>query len=103
METYTYAAITHKPTGRQEFFNIKILDTQKAKMLTNASYIEFIAGAFGDMACKELRLNPRECRVSVMPPKGQKHKKYLRVLEGLAKEVVESTTVDLTGPEYQSQ
>ena len=103
METYTYAAITHKPTGRQEFFNIKILDTQKAKMLTDASYRGFIAGAFGDLACKELRLNPRECRTSIMPPKGKKHKKYLRVLDGLTKEVVEGTTIDLTGPGYQSQ
>jgi hypothetical protein len=100
---YLAAVITHKKTKTQTPFSIKVFDEQAERMLTEAGFRDFLVESFAGFALKELAMKPEESIVSVAQPNSEAHRKYQKILKGLPQDVIDGTTIDLTGPGYQRQ
>jgi hypothetical protein len=93
---YTCAQIENKRTQEKESFNLKLSKDQCGVLAKDETFQRRIAEAFGHAVCQKLGWNRGECRVSILPPFGASHEKYLGVLSKLRSEAVTGITVDVT-------
>lgn len=93
---FTCAQIVNNRTQKRETFNLKLTKEQCSKLAKDQTFQRRIAEAFGHAVCRRLHWNRGECQVSIIPPYGESHKKYLGAISDIKQEALDGLTIDVT-------
>lgn len=81
MQNETLSALIKHPQSNQQWVVwIKVAPAYRDRILTDEKLNASISQKLGVLACPKLHVDPQQCEIRVLDPKGSEHAEFMQIL-----------------------